>query len=428
MKSQARLAIPAGVIAAGTIYNYSFPGLAWLVIALIAWALIVAWLERDEEEGLRLRQRLRWAIPVLAAGVAIPVIASLPELVNLVKFAGFEAFNPEGKGGNVGFGNLRQPLNPLEALGIWPSSEFRITPKNSTTPEVAFYLGGLLALAAFAWGVGRAIARREAALPAALVSAAIGYLAALAIGTPYTQAKALAVAAPVVMLIVLRGLLSADSLEEEGEKEASWWPPRRLRPLVRLGVPALTVAFAVAAACSRPCSPCASRRSGPRGRRSPSCATCAPRSTARTSSSSAATTSSPGSCSAPRSTPRSATPTTPSRSGRSTARRPINAKFDWDNVPPDSLRRSQALEDFDWVITTSADFNSEPPPEFEPVKATRDFVLWERVAPAQDPGAESRHTLREPIYPGSTVDCSIQKGRACRARRHRVDSRSTGDR
>ena len=127
-----------------------------------------------ESIGELRRQRLRWAIPVLAAGVAIPVIASLPELVNLVKFAGFEAFNPEGKGGNVGFGNLRQPLNPLEALGIWPSSEFRITPKNSTTPQVAFYLGGLLALAAFAWGVGRAIARREAAMPAALVSAAIG--------------------------------------------------------------------------------------------------------------------------------------------------------------------------------------------------------------------------------------------------------------
>ena len=91
---------------------------------------------------------------MLVAGCAIPVIAALPEIVNLVKFAGFEAFNPEGKGGNVGFGNLRQPLNPLEALGVWPSSEFRIAPRNSSTPEIAFYLGGLLALAAFAWGLG----------------------------------------------------------------------------------------------------------------------------------------------------------------------------------------------------------------------------------------------------------------------------------
>ena len=404
--SQARLAIPAGVIAAGTIYNYSFPGLAWLVIALIAWALIVAWLERDEEEGLRLRQRLRWAIPVLAAGVAIPVIASLPELVNLVKFAGFEAFNPEGKGGNVGFGNLRQPLNPLEALGIWPSTEFRITPKNSTTPEVAFYLGGLLALAAFAWGVGRAIARREAALPAALVSAAIGYLAALAIGTPYTQAKALAVAAPVVMLIVLRGLLSADSLEEEGEKEASWWPPRRLRPLVRLGVPALTIAFAVAAAFS----------------------TLLP-----------LRQSAVGSTAIADRLIRDFRPQldgedvlflgrdnfiswellgsevyTPIRNPYDTEpvwslyrATPINAKFDWDNVPPDLPDDRRALADFDWVITTSADFNSEPPPEFEPADQSGGFVLWQRVAPTPGPGQpNARHTLREPIYPGATVDCS----------------------
>ena len=219
MKAQARLAIPAGVIAAGTIYNYSFPGLAWLVVALIGWALIVAWRERDPEDGLRLRARLRWATPVLIAGVAIPVLAALPEVVNLVKFAGFEAFNPDGKGGNTGFGNLRQPLNPLEALGIWPSSEFRVAPKNSSTPEIAFYLGGLLGLVAFAWGVGRALARRESALPAALVAVAVGYLTALAIGSPYTQAKALAVAAPVVMLIVLRGLLSADSLRAR-EREA----------------------------------------------------------------------------------------------------------------------------------------------------------------------------------------------------------------
>jgi hypothetical protein len=414
MKTQARLAIPAGVIAAGTIYNYSFPGLAWLVIAVIAWALLIAYRERDEDEGWRLRQRVRWALPLLVAGVAIPVLAALPEAVNMVKFAGFEAFNPSGEGSNTGFGNLRQPLNPLEAMGIWPSSEFRVTPANSTNPEIAFWLGGLIAVVAFAWGLARAIARREAALPAALISGAVGYLAALAIGTPYTSAKALAVAAPVVMLIVLRGLLRAEPLEDEYRKQASWWPPRRLRPHLRFGVPAFTALFAVAAAFS----------------------TYLPLHQAAVG---------PGNHVAELRQMREVVDGddvlflgrdsfiswellgsevyTPIRNPYDTEAvwslyraTDINAKFDWDNVPPALSGDRLALDDFDWVITTRADFNSQPPPEFAPATETQDFVLWKRRAPAgpvEIAGAPApvseRRTLREPIYPGATLDCTDPK-------------------
>ncbi|MBM3665918.1 MAG: hypothetical protein FJW90_00275 [Actinobacteria bacterium] len=406
IRRQARLAIPAGVIAAGAIYNYSFPGLAWLAVALAAWALLIAWRDRGKRQGLDLRNRLRWGTPVLVAGCAIPLAAALPELLNLVRFAGFEAFNPSGEGGNTGFGNLRQALNPLEALGVWPSSEFRIAPKNSSTPELAFYLGGLLGLVAFSWGLGRAVARREEALPAALASAAVGYLAALAVGTPYTQAKALAVAAPVVMLIALRGLLSADSLAGESEKAAKWWPPEPLRPLLRWGVPALTAAFAVAALFST-LLPLRQSAVGP-------------------------------TATAERLI-RDFRPSlqgqdvlflgrdnfiswellgsevyTPIRNPYDTEpvwslyrATPINAKFDWDNVPPDLPDDRRSLADFDWVITTSAAFNSEAPPEFRPAERSGDFVLWERVAPTPPPGEPGgRLTLREPIYPGATVDCS----------------------
>src|SRR3954451_20686701 len=43
----ARAAIPVGVIAAGTIYNYSFPGLAWLLGAAVIWMLVIALRERQ---------------------------------------------------------------------------------------------------------------------------------------------------------------------------------------------------------------------------------------------------------------------------------------------------------------------------------------------------------------------------------------------
>lgn len=400
MRTQARLAIPAGVIAAGTIYNYSFPGLAWLIAAFAAWALLLAYRERDQDHGWRLRDRFRWSLPVLVAGAGITVIAALPELLNMVRFAGFEAFSPSGEGSNTGYGNLRQPLNPLEAFGIWPSSEFRVTPANSESPAIAFWLGGLLALAAFAWGIGRAMARREAALPAALISAAIGYLAALAVGTPYTAAKALAVAAPVVMLITLRGLLAAGPIPDEYRKQEKWWPPRRLTPLLRWGLPAFTALFAVAAAFS----------------------TYLPLHQAAVG---------PGNHVAELRQMRDVVDGddvlflgrdsfiswellgsevyTPIRNPYDTEAvwslyraTDINAKFDWDNVPPTLSGDRLALDDFDWVITTRADFNSQPPPEFAAALETEDFVLWKRRGPA----TEARLTLREPIYPGATVDCS----------------------
>src|SRR3954453_10525963 len=258
-EGSARAVIPIGVILAGTIFNYSFPGLAWLLGAALIWMLVIALRERDRAtsfwSSLRLRERIRVAQSALLLGIAIPVVCALPELFRLASFSSFKAFNPQGTGPTVGFGNLRQPLNPLEAFGIWPSGEFRITPANSTTPELAFYLGGALALIAFAWGLGRALSRRESALPSALLAAAGVYLGALAVGPPYTQAKCLAIAAPLIMLITIRVLLSADALEGEeagvpAAEGASSWPPRFARPLIAIGIPLLTLAFAVAAGFS----------------------------------------------------------------------------------------------------------------------------------------------------------------------------------
>lgn len=390
----ARAAIPLGVIAAGTIYNYSFPGLAWLLGTTIVWMLVIGLREHD----LRLGERLRGARSAIALGIGIPVVAALPEIFRLASFSNFKALSPSGTGPTVGFGNLRQPLNPLEVFGVWPSGEFRITPANSTTPEIAFYLGALLALVAFAWGLGRALSRRESALPSALLACTLLYLASLAVGTPYTQAKALAIAAPLIMLIAVRGLLSADSLpgEEKDVPEgggAASWPPRALRPLTGFAVPLLTLAFAAAAAFST-LLPLRQAAVGPDyhlqemlGMR----------------------------------------PIVDGQNvlflGRdnfvsweligSEVYAPItnhydveevhplyratdlNAKFDWDNVPPFVMNK------FKWVVTTSAAMQSQAPPGFTPRLRTGDFILWHRDRPVGQ-----RRTLYEPINPGAPLDCS----------------------
>jgi hypothetical protein len=396
-----RAAIPLGVIAAGTIYNYSFPGLAWLLGAVVIWMLVVALRERDRATsllaGLRLRERLRGARAAILVGVGVPVLCALPELFRLASFSSFKAFNPQGTGPTVGFGNLRQPLNPLEAFGIWPSGEFRITPANSTTPEIAFYLGGLLALAAFAWGLGRALSRRESALPSALLAATLVYLGALAFGTPYTQAKCLAIAAPLVILISLRGLLSADAIEGEEAAvpagDSGWWPPRPVRPLVSFGVPLLTLAFAAAAAFST-LLPLRQAAVGPDYHLQEM---------------------------------RRMRPIVDGQNvlflGRdnfvsweligSEVYAPItnhydveethslyratdlNAKFDWDNLPPFVMNK------FKWVVTTSAAMQSQAPSGFSPRLRTHDFILWHRDHPVGQ-----RRTLFEPINPGAPLDCT----------------------
>jgi hypothetical protein len=401
-RGSARAAIPPGVIAAGTIYNYSFPGLAWLLAAAVIWMLVIALRERDRfaspVAGLRLGDRIRGARSALLLGIGIPVIAALPEVFRLASFSSFKAFNPSGTGATVGFGNLRQPLNPLEAFGIWPSGEFRITPANSTTPEIAFYLGGLLALAAFAWGFGRALSRRESALPSALLAATLVYLGSLAFGTPYTQAKALAIAAPLVMLIALRGLLSAGALsgEESDVPErggAGWWPPRPLRPLVAFGVPLLTLAFAAAAAFSS-LLPLRQAAVGPDYhlqemlRMRPIVDGQDVLFLGRDNFVSWELI---GSEVFAPITNHYDVEEVPALYRATT----LNAKFDWDNVPPAVMNR------FNWVVTTSAAEQSQAPIGFIPRLRTQDFILWHRDHPVG-----RRRTLFEPLNPGAPLDCT----------------------
>src|SRR5262249_55701835 len=121
----ARAVIPLGVILAGTIFNYSFPGLAWLLGAVLIWMLVIALRDRDRAAswlaGLRLRDRFRQARAAVLLGIAIPVVCALPELFRLASFSSFKAVNPQGTGPPVGFCNLRAPPHPLAAFGISPA-------------------------------------------------------------------------------------------------------------------------------------------------------------------------------------------------------------------------------------------------------------------------------------------------------------------
>jgi hypothetical protein len=122
----------------------------------------------------------------------------------MIEFHSFETFDPNGPG----LGNLFGQINPAEALGIWPSGDFRLAPGGGAVPAPAYYLGIAFALVLFLYGVVKLWRRREIAILSGLGAAALAYAAARIGGTPYTAAKAIEIAAPLVALTILLPLLS----------------------------------------------------------------------------------------------------------------------------------------------------------------------------------------------------------------------------
>ncbi len=190
-------AAPLAVLGVGAVYCYSFPGLLWLGGAAVIWG-IAELATRPEWRGA-----LREAATPAVGAVAILVLAAAPEIGRMVDFASYSTFDPKG----AGLGNLFNRISPLEALGIWPSGDFRVEPGGGFAPAFAFWIGAALAAAVLAWGLAWWLRRRELAVPAALAAAALLILYALVGGTPYQEAKAISIAAPLAMLVAVRPLL-----------------------------------------------------------------------------------------------------------------------------------------------------------------------------------------------------------------------------
>jgi hypothetical protein len=197
-------AVPLALLAAGSTYAYSFPGLTWLGGTLAIWA--VAELALIRGNGSALTGAVRHALrPAWLAMIVFAVLVA-PELGRMVDFASFETFNPNGPG----LGNLFGQISPSEALGIWPTGDFRLTAGAGAVPAIGFYAGVAFAAVLLVWGLVWWLRRLEIALPVALAAAAIAYLAARIGGTPYTAAKAVQMAAPLAALVIVRPLLSFD--------------------------------------------------------------------------------------------------------------------------------------------------------------------------------------------------------------------------
>jgi hypothetical protein len=178
--------VPAALIAVGSVYTYSFPGLIWLGGAAVVWALAT-----------------RPSVRALGLALLAFFVLIAPEIGRMIDFHSFETFDPNGPG----LGNLFGQISPFEALGIWPSGDFRLSPGDGAVPAAAYYLGVAFALVLLVYGVIRLWRRREVAILAGLGAAALAYAAARIGGTPYTAAKAIEIGSPLVALAILLSLL-----------------------------------------------------------------------------------------------------------------------------------------------------------------------------------------------------------------------------
>jgi hypothetical protein len=181
---------PAALIAVGAVYTYSFPGLLWLLGTAVIFALVELLFRK------RPSPQLTKSI-LVAAGVLVVLVA--PEIGRMIDFHKFETFDPNGPG----LGNLFGQVSPFEALGIWPSGDFRLAPGDGAVPAAAYYLGAAFASVLLIYGIWRCWRRRETVVLSGLFVAAVAYLAARAGGTAYTSAKAIEIAAPLCALTIL---------------------------------------------------------------------------------------------------------------------------------------------------------------------------------------------------------------------------------
>ena len=213
--------VPAAILAVGSVYTYSFPGLIWLIGAAIIWAIAELVLSRfgssaggADAGGPRTEAKPPPAgPPAVATGPAAwrPVLyASLlflvliaPEIGRMLDFHSFETFDPNGPG----LGNLFGQISPFEALGIWPSGDFRLSPGDGAVPALGYFLGAAYASILLVYGLVLCWRRRETALIAGLAAAALAYAAARIGGTPYTAAKAIEIGAPLAALVIVLPLL-----------------------------------------------------------------------------------------------------------------------------------------------------------------------------------------------------------------------------
>ncbi len=188
------------ILAAASVFTFSIPGLAWFAVALPLWLVLETVAGRSPVDWGALREGL--------AARRVAVAVAMVALVGIVAVTVGPAIDFVDKIGEVGEspGRLSSPVFPGEAFGIWPAGDFRLVRGDVSGSLIAAGVGAIAA----AYGALVLLRRHELALLATLVAGGIVYVGARLFAEIHVEAKALAVIAPLVLLVALRALLEPD--------------------------------------------------------------------------------------------------------------------------------------------------------------------------------------------------------------------------
>ena len=223
-----RWVVPIIALVFAGLAAFSVPALFWIVGIGVAVTVVVMVTQRIRPD-IRVALGALGLVVALAATIAIfETLTSFFELgPGRFVLTASEGGRGGGSGGSGG-GNLFGPLSFFEALGIWPSSDFRLQPgRDGWELQVAF------ACLATVVGLALTVARREWVLLTGMVFTVLTYLLVAEFSLAYNAAKALVIATPLIAMVTMAGLLT---------------PVRRALPALLLAV--LTGVFVVGAAQS----------------------------------------------------------------------------------------------------------------------------------------------------------------------------------
>lgn len=365
-----RFALPYLALLGGIFLAYSFAGLAWPVAILVLWSLTLP----DVRAALAPRRLLRLLVrPATLAAVAL--LTGLAVVVTLVGPFGFvHGFN------KVAGANTYGPVSPVEALGVWPASNYRLdAPGGVPLAGLAGALGALAVALGAAWWARRG----ELAVPLALAACALLYLASLPSSGDYSQAKALAIAAPLAMLVAIRPLLAAGRGAELGLPRLAW----TALAVVFVGGAAYSSLLALREAPVGPAGHGAELRAFlPIVHGKPVLYAGQDRYAAYDLM--GADTHVP-------------IVEFPDPEVSENPEKPFDTGDAYSPIDFDSFSRG-TLDRVPYVVTGRAAWNSEPPPNFRRVAETPSYLLWERTGETP----EDRHVLLEGTDAGARAGCA----------------------
>lgn len=366
--------VPLALVMGGIVSVYSVAGLPW-PLAFAGLLLVVAAVTQVSRHGRgSLLPAARRELPAIAIGAAVFVVSLLPQLARIWRFVTL------GNSADIAkdnLGNLAGPLPGWEAFGVWNNPDFRLpaSPAFSAGMWTAF----VLALVVFgAYWAGR---RGRWMLPLAAVGAMLIWWVTTRSQSPYVAAKALVIAAPLLLLLAVVPLV------ERGPRRLLPWRLAALLGLVlfaRIGVSDVRALRASPVGPTDHAVELRDLRPYLDGQ-----------------------------------------PTLflgnddfvpwefagvpyyePALSGIPELQSRV--RKDWSEgmaLDFDSLSAA-TLNSYDWIITTRDAAGSAPPPQIRLARATPSFLLWHRVGRVRP-----RSILAEGGWPGAVLDCGTLAGR-----------------